>query len=178
MKRLHFVSLMSLSLLMSAVVMFSACGSSGAAKKPKGIVLQEGDRAVLTNANGYTTIEFPAELNGDDMALYDTDLLGYLLKSNAPISTSGSEYDTYRIYYYLHNSKEWLHQGIYENPYEMTVSKIKSIKIANYRMRLKEFNEKMPLLNNSKEKKSDNNYQNEVMFGENYYILIDITMRD
>ena len=178
MKRVNFVSLLSLSLLMSAMVVFSACGSSGAAKKPKGIVLQEGDRAVLTNANGYTTIEFPAELRSEDMALYDTDLLGYLLKSNAPISTSGSEYDTYRIYYYLHNSKEWLHQGIYENPYEMTVSKIKSVKIANYRMRLREFNEQMPYLNNSKEKKSDNSYQNEVMFGENYYLFIDITMRD
>lgn len=178
MKRLHFVSLMSLSLLMSAVVMFSACGSSGAAKKPKGIVLQEGDRAVLTNANGYTTIEFPAELRGEDMALYDTDLLGYLLKSNAPISTSGSEYDAYRIYYYLHNSKEWLHQGIYENPYEMTVTKVKSVRIANYRMRLREFADQMPYLTNSKEKKSDSGFQNELQFGESYYLFIDITMRD
>ena len=178
MKRLHFVSLMSLSLLMSAVVLFSACGSSGAAKKPKGIVLQEGDRAVLTNANGYTTIEFPAELRSEDMALYDTDLLGYLLKSNAPISTSGSEYDAYRIYYYLHNSKEWLHQGIYENPYEMTVSRIKSVRIANYRMRLREFADQMPYLTNSKEKKSDSGFQNEIQFGESYYLFIDITMRD
>ena len=178
MKRVKFVSLLSLSLLMSAVVLVSACGSSGAAKKPKGIVLQEGDRAVLTNANGYTTIEFPAELNGEDVDLYDTDLLGYLLKSNAPISTSGSEYDAYRIYYYLHNSKEWLHQGIYENPYEMTVSKIKSVKIANYRMRLREFADQMPYLTNSKEKKSDSGFQNEIQFGENYYLFIDITMRD
>lgn len=178
MKRVKFVSLLSLSLLMSTVVLFSACGSSGAAKKPKGIVLQEGDRAVLTNANGYTTIEFPAELNGEDVALYDTDLLGYLLKSNAPISTSGSEYDAYRIYYYLHNSKEWLHQGIYENPYEMTVSKIKSVKIANYRMRLREFADQMPYLTNSKEKKSDSGFQNEIQFSENYYLFIDITMRD
>ena len=178
MKRLHFVSLMSLSLLMSAVVLFSACGSSGATKKPKGIVLQEGDRAVLTNANGYTTIEFPAELNGEDVALYDTDLLGYLLKSNAPISTSGSEYDAYRIYYYLHNSKEWLHQGIYENPYEMTVTKVKRVRIANYRLRLREFADQMPYLTNSKEKKSDSGFQNELQFGESYYLFIDITMRD
>ena len=178
MKKLRIASVFSLALLVGAMALFSSCGSSDSVKKPKGIVLQEGDRAVLTNADGFTTITFPAELTGDDLALYDTDFLGYMLKSNGPINTSGSEYDSYRIYYYLHNSKEWLHQGIYENPYEMTVSKIKSIKIANYRMRLKEFNEKMPLLNNSKEKKSDSGYQNEVMFGENYYILIDITMRD
>ena len=112
------------------------------------------------------------------MALYDTDLLGYLLKSNAPISTSGSEYDTYRIYYYMHNSKEWLHQGVYENPYEISVTKIKSIKIANYRMRLREFYEQMPYLSNSKEKKSDSGFQNEIQFGESYYLFIDITLRD
>lgn len=178
MKKMRIVSVFSLALLVGAMAMFSSCGSSGTAKKPKGIVLQEGDRAVLTNANGQTTIEFPDELNGDDMALYDTDFLGYMLKSNAPISTSGREYDAYNIYYYMHNSKEWLHQGIYENPYNMEVTKIKSVKIANYRMRLKEFNEQMPMLNNSKEKKSDNNYQNEILFGESYYIFIDITMRD
>jgi len=178
MKKMRIVSVFSLALLVGAMAMFSSCGSSGTAKKPKGIVLQEGDRAVLTNANGQTTIEFPDELNGDDMALYDTDFLGYMLKSNAPISTSGREYDAYNIYYYMHNSKEWLHQGIYENPYEITVSKIKTIKIANYRMRLKEFNEKMPLLNNSKEKKSDSSYQNEVAFGENYYLFIEIILRD
>ena len=45
-------------------------------------------------------------------------------------------------------------------------------------MRLKEFNEKMPLLNNSKEKKNDQGYQDEIMFGNNYYLFIDITMRD
>jgi hypothetical protein len=163
---------------MGAMVVLSSCGSSGAGKKQKGIVLQEGDRAEVTNANGFTTIQFPAELTGDDLALYDTDLLGYLLKSNAPISTNGNEYDTYRIYYYMHNSKEWLYQGMYENPYEITVSKVKSIKIANYRMRLREFNEQMPFLNNSKEKKSDSGYQNEIMFGENYYLFIDITLRD
>ena len=84
----------------------------------------------------------------------------------------------YRIYYYLHNSKEWLYQGIYENPYEITVSKIKSIKIANYRMRLREFYQQMPLLSNSKEKKNDSGFQNEIQFGESYYLFIDITLRD
>ena len=175
MKKIKFVSL--IALIMGAVVM-SACGASGAGKKPKGIILQEGDRAVVTDAGGYTTIEFPAELNSDDRALYDTDFLGYMIKSNAPLSTDGREYDSYSIYYYLHNSKEWLHQGIYENPYNMEVTRIKSIKIANYRMRLKEFYEQMPLLHNSQEKKSDNSYQNEIRSGESYYIFIDITMRD
>ena len=78
----------------------------------------------------------------------------------------------------MHNSKEWLHQGIYENPYEISVTKIKSIKIANYRMRLREFADQMPYLTNSKEKKSDSGFQNEVQFGENYYLFIDITLRD
>ena len=178
MKMRKIASLFGMALMMGSMFVVAGCGSSSGTKKQKGIVLQEGDRATLTNANGYTTIEFPAELSGDDVALYDTDLLGYLLKSNAPISTSGSEYDTYRIYYYMHNSKEWLHQGIYENPYEISVTKIKSIKIANYRMRLREFYEQMPYLTNSKEKKSDSGFQNEIQFGENYYLFIDITLRD
>ena len=176
MKNFKFLSLICLTVLSAAVL--TSCGSSGATKKPKGIVLQEGDRATLTNADGYTTIVFPAELTSEDLALYDTDLLGYLLKSNAPISTSGTEYESYGIYYYLHNSSEWLHQGIYQNAYEQNVSKLKSIKIANYRKRLKEFNKEMPLLDGSKEKKSDQNYQNEISFGENFYIFIDVTMRD
>ena len=178
MKQIRFSSMIIMSLMIGAMAL-TACGSSGSASgKQKGIVLQEGDHATLTNANGYTTITFPEKLTSEEYTFYDTDFLGYMLKSNVPITTDGTGYDSYNIYYYLHNSKEWLHQGIYEHPYEMQVSKIKSIKIANYRKRLKEFNEEMPLLNNSKEKKSDNNYQNEIMFGENYYIFIDITMRD
>lgn len=177
MKQIRFSSMIIVALLMGAMAL-NSCGASGSAGKQKGIVLQEGDRATLTNENGFTTIVFPDKLTSEDMALYDTDFLGYMLKSNGPITTSGTSYDSYNIYYYLHNSKEWLHQGIYETPYEMQVSRIKSIKIANDRMRLREFNEMMPLLNNSKEKKSDNGYQDEIMFGNNYYIFIDITMRD
>ena len=166
MKQIRFSLMVLVSLFMGATVLTS-CGASGAAGKQKGIVLQEGDRATLLN-----------EITSDDMAIYDTDFRGYLLKSNAPIDNSGNQYDSYGIYYYLHNSKEWLHQGIYENPYEMQISRIKSIKIANDRMRLREFNEQMPLLNNSKEQKSDQGYQDEIMFGNSYYIFIDITMRD
>ena len=69
-------------------------------------------------------------------------------------------------------------QGIYEAPYEMKVSDIKTIKIADYRQRLRDFNEKMPLLNNSKEKKNDSGYQDEILFGSNYYLFIEIVMRD
>ena len=176
MKKFRFSSMIIMSLI--GAMTLTACGSSGSAGKQKGLILQEGDRAVVTNADGFTTIEFPADLTAEDRALYDTDFLGYMLKSNGPISTDGRTWDAYGIYYYLHNSKEWLHQGIYENPYEMKITDIKSIKIANYRMRLKEFNEKMPLLNNSKEKKNDQGYQDEIMFGNNYYLFIDITMRD
>lgn len=178
MKRIKFASLIGLSLLMGAVVVLASCGAAGSAKKAKGIVLQEGDRATVTDEDGFTTITFPAELSNEDLAIYDTDLLGYLYKANAPITSDGSEYDIYRIYYYLHNSKEWLHKGTYDRPYEMTVSKIASIRIADDRMRLKEFYEQMPLLHNSQEKKSDNSYQNEIRSGESYYIFIDITMRD
>ena len=177
MKQIRFTSMLVLSLLVGALTLTS-CGSSGAAKKPKGIILQEGDPATVTQADGFTTIEFPATLNAEQRAFYDTDFLGYMLKSNGPISTDGREWDAYNIYYYLHNSKEWLHQGIYEAPYEMKVSDIKTIRIADYRQRLRDFNEKMPLLNNSKEKKNDNSYQDEILFGSNYYIYIEIVMRE
>ena len=60
----------------------------------------------------------------------------------------------------------------------MKVSDIKTIKIADYRQRLRDFNEKMPLLNNSKEKKNDSGYQDEILFGSNYYLFIEIVMRD
>lgn len=178
MKRIKFASLIGMSLLMGAVVVLAGCGASGTAKKPKGIVLQEGDRAVLTEGEDYTTIEFPAELTSEDIAMYDTDFLGYMLKSNVPISTDGGSYGAYGIYYYMHNSKEWLHQGIYEHPYEITVSKIQSIRIAKDVMRLREFHELMPYLDGSKEKKNDNGYQREIRDGQNYYRFIEITLRD
>jgi hypothetical protein len=178
MKMRKIASLFGMALMMCSMFVVAGCGSSSGTKKQKGIVLQEGDRATVTNANGYTTIEFPAELSGDDVALYDTDLLGYLLKSNAPISTSGSEYDTYRIYYYMHNSKEWLHLGNYANPYEIQVSRIKKIRIAQKRQRLRDFVDEMPLMANSKEKKNDQGFQDEISFGNNYYIFIEIELKD
>ena len=177
MKKMRIASIMSLALVAGAML-FTSCGSTGSASKQKGIVLQEGDKATLTNENGYTTIVLPTEKTTEDLALYDTDVLGYLLKSNAPITTDGGTWDNDRIYYYMHNSKEWLHQGVYETPYEISVSKIKSIRIANYRMRLREFYEQMPYMNDSKEKKSDSNYQNEIRFGENYYLFFEIVLRD
>ena len=105
-------------------------------------------------------------------------LQGYLLKSNAQISTDGGTWDNDRIYYYLHNSKEWLHQGVYANPYELEMTKVKSIRIANSRKRLREFVDEMPLLANSKEKKSDQGFQDEISFGNSYYIFIEIVLKD
>lgn len=178
MKKIKFASLIGLSLVMGAVVL-SSCGATGAASgKQKGIVLQEGDKATLTNENGYTTIVMPEEMTSDDMALYDTDVLGYLLKSNAQISTDGGTWDNDRIYYYLHNSKEWLHLGNYEHPYEMEMTKVKSIRIANSRKRLREFVDEMPMLANSKEKKSDQGFQDEISFGSSYYIFMEIVLKD
>lgn len=177
MKRIKFATLIAMSLMMGAVTLTS-CGSTGSATKQKGIVLQEGDNATLTNENGYTTIVMPTEKTSDDLALYDTDVLGYLLKSNAPISTDGGTWDNDRIYYYLHNSKEWLHLGNYEHPYEVEMTKVKSIRISNNRLRLREFVDQMPLLANSKEKKSDNGFQDEVSFGSSYYYFIEIVLND
>lgn len=178
MNKRRFSSLLILPLVIGALFMVYSCGSSDTAKKPKGIILPEGDNATLTKEGGYTTIQFPETLDAADRDRYDIDLLGYLIKANAPINTSGSEYDGFPIYYYMHDSKEWLYKGIYSNPQEMTVSKIKTLKIGNNRMRLRDFNTKMPLLNDSREKKNDQSYQNEIMFGENYYFFIEVVLRD
>ena len=59
----------------------------------------------------------------------------------------------------------------------MIVKDIKSIKISKNYMRLKDFNKLMPLLDNSKEKKNDQGYQDEIRFGNNYYYFIDVLMR-
>ena len=177
MKRIKFASLIGLSLVLGAMTLTS-CGSTGSATKQKGIILQEGDKATMTTENGYTTIVLPEEMTSEDLALYDTDVLGYLLKSNAQISTDGRTWDNDGIYYYLHNSKEWLHKGNYEHPYEMEMTKVKSIRIADRRLRLREFVDEMPLLANDKENKSNDNFQNEVSFGSTYYIFIEIVMKD
>ncbi|MCQ2126863.1 MAG: hypothetical protein MJZ06_05475 [Bacteroidaceae bacterium] len=167
----------SMLLILCAVAVFASCGS-GAPKKPKGIILVEGDNATLTNDGDYTTIEFPDELTAEDAERYDTDLMGYLLASNGPISTDGTNWDGFGIYYYQHNSHQWLHQGQYEDPAQVRVSKIKKIIIANRYQRLKDFNTKMPLLDGSKEKKNDDGYQNEIRFGNNYYYFIEVVVRD
>ena len=178
MKKMRIASLISLSLILGAMVV-SSCGSSNATtKEKKTIVLQDGDKAQLTVDDDYTTIVFPESVTADDLAMYSTDFMGYISKSNGPISTDGGTWDSYRIYYYLHNSKEWLHQGVYANPQEMKVSQIKKIRIANRRKRLREFVDEMPLMANSKEKKNDQGFQDEISFGNTYYIFIDIELKD
>ena len=67
MKKLRIASILSLALVMGAMTLTS-CGSTGSATKQKGIVLQEGDRATLTNEGGYTTIALPQERTSEDMA--------------------------------------------------------------------------------------------------------------
>ena len=169
--------MMFLSLMMGATLV--SCGSTGATKKEKQtIILQEGDKATLTVEEDYTTITLPESQTTDDMAFYETDVMGYLSKSNAPISTDGRQWESYGIYYYLHNSNDWLHQGNYSHPEEIQMSKVKSIRIANRRKRLREFVDQMPYLANSKEMRNDQNFQDEVSFGSNYYIFIDITLKD
>lgn len=172
------VSVICMALVAGA--MFTSCGSSNSAAKENknAIVLQEGDRATLTVDENYTTIVFPDALTSEDMSIYGTDFMGYILNSNGPITTDGGSWDSYRIYYYLHNSKEWLHQGTFANPQEMQVAKIKQIRIANRRHRLREFVDEMPLKRDSKEMKNDQGFQDEISFGNTYYIFVDILLRD
>lgn len=171
------ISIICMALMAGAMV--TSCGSSNATpKEKKTIVLQEGDKATLTVGEVFTEIEFPEAVTAEDLALYETDFMGYISKSNGPISTDGGTWDSYKIYYYLHNSKEWLHQGTYASPQEMTVSKIKKVRIANRRMRLREFVDEMPMKRDSKEMKNDQGFQDEISFGNTYYIFIDIELRD
>jgi hypothetical protein len=177
MKKIRFYSVLFMSLM--AGIIMTSCGSSNTTKKEKqNIVLQEGDKATLTIDENYTTIVFPESVSADELALYETDFLGYILKSNGPITTDGGTWDSHRIYYYLHNSKEWLHLGNYANPYEIQVSRIKKIRIAQKRQRLRDFVDEMPLMANSKEKKNDQGFQDEISFGNNYYIFIEIELKD
>ncbi|MBR5159880.1 MAG: hypothetical protein IKW84_09920 [Bacteroidaceae bacterium] len=177
MKQIRFYSMMFLSLMMGAVLV--SCGSTGATKKEKQtIILQEGDKATLEVDEDFTTITLPEAQTAEDMDFYQTDVMGYLSKSNAPISTDGKQWESYSIYYYLHNSSDWLHQGNFSHPEEIQMSRVKSIRIANRRKRLREFVDLMPYLRDSKEKRSDQSFQDEVSFGSNYYIFIDITLKD
>ncbi|MBO7247671.1 MAG: hypothetical protein J6V02_04930 [Bacteroidaceae bacterium] len=172
--------LMSISLLLVVGLLMAACGSSGAVKekKPKGLILPEGDNATLVVDGSYTTITFPAELSAEDQERYSTDFVGYIMSLNGKISTSGNEMNNYPIYYYMHNDGQWLFKGEYDNPAVMTVSRIKSIKISNTPLRLRDFNKLMPLLDNSKEKKNDQGYQDEILFGSNRYTFVEIHLRN
>jgi len=174
----------SRTLFISALALlcaFASTDNAQAAKKPKtpkGIVLVEGDNAVLTVGDKYTTIEFPENLTAEDFDLYSSDLVNYLMDSNAKISNDGTEYANYSVYYYMHNSREWMHKGQYNNPAQITVSKIKKISISNRGMRLREFYKEMPLLSNSQEKKADQSFQDETRSGEKFYTYIEVFLRD
>ena len=58
------------------------------------------------------------------------------------------------------------------------MTKVKSIRIANGRKRLREFVDEMPYLRDSKEKKSDQSFQDEISFGSTYYKFIEIVLKD
>lgn len=172
-------NLLSFSKLLIVLMVMSSASIVGAKeKKPKGLILPEGDRAELVVGSDFSTITFPETLTAEEMELYNTDFVGYIQRINGKISSTGSDYKGSPIYFYLHNSKEWLYKGEFDSPAIMQVTKIKSIKISNSLMRLREFNKLMPLLDGSREKKNDTDYQNEVMSGENRYTFIDITLRD
>ena len=177
MKKLRTYSMIALSLLMG--VSMVSCGSTGATtKEKKKIVLQEGDKATLTVDDDYTTITLPIEQTSEDLEFYSTDVMGYLSNSNAPISTDGRTWDTFPIYYYLHNSSDWLFQGVYANPEEIQMTRVKQIRVANRRKYLRDFVDQMPMLANSKQKKVDDSFQNEVRFGTQYYYFVEIVLKD
>ena len=173
-------SILSAGILLAASMLMVQGLISGAdaAKKPKGLIVPEGDNAVLVNEGGYTTVTFPDALSAEEMELYSTDFVGYILRLNGKMSSDGGEYKGTSTYYYVHNSKEWLHKGQYETPGMIQVSRIKSFRISNSILRLRDFNKQMPLLDGDKEKKNDQGYQDELMFGENRYTFIEIILRD
>ena len=121
-------TILSVSVLLIANLLL-VCNVN-AAKKPKGIIIPEGDNAVVNTEGAYTTITFPETLTPEDTERYNTDFLGYMLSIHSKISSTGGDYDGNSIYYYVHNSKEWLHKGQYEDPTTLTVSKIKSIRFS------------------------------------------------
>ncbi len=171
--------LMSFGVMLMAGLLMAACGASGETKekKQKGLVLPEGDNATLVVDGSYTTITFPDELSAEDQERYNTDFVGYIMSLNGKINVEGREMNNYPIYYYLHNQGQWLFKGEYENPAIISVKDIKMIKISNYPLRLREFNTQMPLLDGSKEKKNDQGYQDEILFGSNRYTFVEILVR-
>lgn len=177
MKNFRTIILCTLAL----VCAFASTDSAMAAKKPKkpkGIILVEGDKATLTVGDKYTTIEFPAKLEEEDFEFYKDYLVDYLMNANAPIRNDGKEYANYNVFYYMHNSREWLHKGQYNDPAQITVSRIQKINISKRAMRLKDFYKEMPLISNSQEKKTDQAWQDEIMFGQEFYTFIEIVIRD
>lgn len=178
MKKFRTYTMIALSVLMGMSLVSCGSTSSATKKEKKSIVLQEGDNATLTVDEDYTTITLPVEQTASDMALYETDVMGYLSASNAPISTDGRTWDTFPIYYYLHNSSDWLFQGVYANPEEIQMTRVKQIRIANRRKYLRDFVDQMPFLANSKQKKVDDSFQNEVRFGSQYYYFVEIVLKD
>lgn len=170
------ISVLRTVLVMSALVF--GVTNVDAAKKPKGLVIPEGDKAQLTTVGNYNVITLPETLDEADMELYNTDFVGYIMKINGKINTEGNSWAGSQIYYYVHNSKEWLHKGQYDNPAQLNVTRIKSFRISKFIMRLREFNKEMPLLNDSRDMKNDQGYQNEIREGETKYTFIEITLRD
>lgn len=173
-------SILSVGMLLTAglLIVQGLMSDASAAKKPKGLIIPEGDNAVLTEEGSYTKITFPETLTPEDMELYSTNFAAYILSIGGKMSTDGNEYKGTNVYYYVHNSKEWLHKGQYELPGMLTVSKIKYVRISKGILRLRDFNKEMPLREADRENKNDSGYQDELMFGENRYTFIEIVLRD
>lgn len=176
MKRTSIISFLGLSMIL--LVMQGVVMNADAAKKPKGIIIPEGDNAELVTEGSYNIINFPETLTAEDLELYNTDLVGYMLRVNCKMGTDGSDLNGCSVYYYMHNSKEWLHKGQYENPSQITVSRIKSIRISKSILRLRDFRKEMPLLDGDKEMKNNASYQDEIQTGENRYYFFEIILRD
>ncbi len=177
MKKMKNFAILGMTML---VALFTSCGTSSTASKQVGLTIPEGDRATVTYSEDgkYMTITFPEDLTNADDAIYASDLVGYLLKCSKDISTDGRDFDGKGIYYYMHNSREWLHKGQYDDPTKMDMKKLKSITMSTKYLRLRDFADLMPLMTGDKEKKNDSGFQDEISFGNTYYYYMEVVVKD
>lgn len=175
---------LSLSLILAVGLMTMSVSTYAAkekAPKKKGIVLAEGDRAVYTQGSGSTlsSIVFPETLTDEEInGLYATDIPGYMTAIGHKMSPSGTDVNGISIYYYVHNSKEWLFKGDWANPETTPIKAIKEIRWGNFSQYLREFVQHMPLKTENKETKSNQSFQDELQFGSNKYYFFEIVIRD
>ena len=114
-----------------------------------------------------------------DKGDYTTDLLGYLLDKGYEVvpSDSGGELSIngWEPFFYIHNNKKYLYQGIYEQPASIDTKDIKSIIVFDRPMFLMNILTQCPLYQDYL------NQSIQTIFGEDLYrrlILVDIQIKE